>query len=87
MHQMIDCVTAGVRRKRVFKFAGDPEWMAPEVLAQATTFDEKVDIYSLGITALEMMYGKTPFEGWPALKVYCWWCTDYCVDFVEQIAV
>jgi hypothetical protein len=34
LHQLVDCVMAGVRRKRVYKFVGDPEWMAPEVLAQ-----------------------------------------------------
>lgn len=43
--------------------------MAPEVLSQATTTNERVDIYSFGMTAMELMYGKNPFEGWPALKI------------------
>lgn len=43
--------------------------MAPEVLSQATTTNERADIYSFGMTALELLYGKNPFEGWPALKI------------------
>jgi serine/threonine protein kinase len=59
----------GKMQRSVYKFCGDPEWMAPEVLSQATTYNEKADIYSIGITAIEMLYGKTPFHQWPALKI------------------
>jgi serine/threonine protein kinase len=62
LHQLI-------QNKTAFNFVGDHEWMAPEVLSQATTINNRVDIYSLGIMALELAYGKTPFEGWPPLKI------------------
>lgn len=69
LHQMIETMTSGTLKRSVFKFVGDPEWMSPEVLSQATTFNEKIDIYSIGILALELYYGRTPFQGWPALKI------------------
>lgn len=34
-----------------------------------SVYDEKVDIYSFGILALELMYGVTPFDEFPALKL------------------
>lgn len=69
LHQMIKRASTGKLKRSVFKFVGDPEWLAPEVLSQATTFNDRVDIYSIGILAAELMYGKTPFDGWPALKI------------------
>lgn len=47
---------------------GTPCWMAPELIA-GNLYDTKVDVWSLGIVALEMADGDPPFIKENPLKV------------------
>ena len=53
-------VVDSVEEEQIFTFLGSPLYMAPQILSKQK-FSSKCDVWSLGVTIYEILYGRTPY--------------------------
>jgi serine/threonine protein kinase len=59
----------GIKREQRTTFIGTIWWMAPEVVEQSGGYDTKADLWSFGITCIELVKGVVPFSDFQPMKV------------------
>jgi len=61
-------IQGGIRLRERESWAGTPQYIAPEMMATGA-YNTKADIWSFGITSLELAFGRAPFHGVNPAKV------------------